>query len=144
MEYACIGVGEFYFDAAHYTKGVSSRCMNLHGHTFRVIVEVCGPINRDTGMVLDFGIIKRVVEEIISEYDHKILIPEKDRNNIVIEGPFNIDIKVIKYPEATTEYIALDIANSLYSKIKKPLTVTVYEGYRNYARVEINMKNSME
>ncbi len=131
-----VGVQGFTFDASHYTKGISKKCMNLHGHTFRLDVEVEGEINPETGMVIDFGVIKNIVKEIIKEYDHKIIVPKRDLEKIAIEGPFNKDIKPIDYPEATTEYIALDIARKIYEKLGTPVRVRLFEGERNYVVVE--------
>ena len=132
---AVVGVDGFTFDAAHYTKGVTGKCMNIHGHTFRLSIEVEGEIDPNTGMVIDFLILKDVVRKVISEYDHKFIIPEKDLERIKIEGPFNYEYKAIKYPEATTEYIALDIAEKIYKEIKLPVRVKLYEGDKNYVVV---------
>ena len=133
--YTRVGVEKIYFDAAHYTKGISSKCMNLHGHTFRVDVVVYGEIDSETGMVIDFGILKKIVREIVEEYDHTIIVPRKDLDYITIKGPFNVSIKTIDYPEATTEYIAMDIAKKLYEKLKLPVKVRLYEGSKNFAEV---------
>ena len=131
-----VGVEGFTFDASHYTLGVDRKCMNIHGHTFRLDVEVEGEINESTGMVVDFTILKKVVKEIIEEYDHKLIIPKKDLDKIRFEGAFNLDIKAIDYPHATTEYIALDIAKKIYEKLKLNVRVKLYEGKRNYVVVE--------
>ncbi len=134
----CVGVENLDFDAAHYTKGISDKCMNLHGHTFKVSVEVCGDIDKNTGMVMDFGIIKDVLKKIISEYDHVIIIPKKDIDKIVIKGPFKSKIKTIDYSEATTEYIALDIAKRVRKELGLYVRVKLYEGIRNYVVVELD------
>lgn len=131
-----VGVKGFSFDSSHYTRGVDSKCMNLHGHTFRLDVEVYGEVDPETGMVIDFNIVKNVVKEVISEYDHMIIVPKKDLDKIDLRGPFNKGIKVIDYPEATTEYIALDIARRIYEKLGMPVKVRLFEGERNYVVVE--------
>jgi len=132
-----VGVEGLTFDASHYTKGVSRKCMNLHGHTFRVDVEVEGEVDPESGMVLDFDLIKKAVREVISEYDHKVIVPRKDLGEVRLEGAFNTAIKVIEYPEATTEYIALDIAEKVRSKLGVPVRVRVYEGPKNYVIVDL-------
>ncbi|HIE54132.1 MAG TPA: 6-pyruvoyl tetrahydropterin synthase family protein [Chromatiaceae bacterium] len=131
-----VGVEGLTFDAAHYTKGVTERCLNLHGHTFRVDVEVEGEVDEATGMVLDFGIIKRAVREVLEEYNHRVIVPKRDSQRVRLEGPFNGAVKLLDYPEATTEYIALDIARSLHSKLRLPVRVKVYEGEGKYAIAE--------
>jgi len=131
-----VGVEGFTFDSAHYTRGSSEMCFNLHGHTFSLDVEVEGEVNPHTGMVMDFTLIKNAIKEILAEYDHKVIIPKKDSEKIVLSGPFHKRIKTIDYPEATTEYLALDIARRLHEKIKMRVRVKLYEGKRNYVIVE--------
>ena len=87
-------------------------------------------------MVIDFDIVKKAVSEVIKEFDHKLIIPAKDHDKIMLKGPFNKGIKVIEYSEATTEYIALEIAKELYGKLRMPVKVKVYEGKRNYVIAE--------
>jgi 6-pyruvoyltetrahydropterin/6-carboxytetrahydropterin synthase len=43
----------------------------MHGHSWRVDVEVIGRVNPSTGMVMDFGSIKAMIEPIVQELDHK-------------------------------------------------------------------------
>uniref|UniRef100_A0A6M3IJS2 Putative 6-Pyruvoyl tetrahydrobiopterin synthase n=1 Tax=viral metagenome TaxID=1070528 RepID=A0A6M3IJS2_9ZZZZ len=64
----------FEFEAAHWLPGYEGDCRNMHGHSYRLHVEVSGPINDATGMVLDFSILKEIVRnKIISMTDHKVL-----------------------------------------------------------------------
>ena len=65
----------FRFDAAHSLPGVSEnhKCRRLHGHSYRVDVHVAGRVDPDTGMAMDFGAIRDVVEPILNELDHRLL-----------------------------------------------------------------------
>jgi len=132
-----VGVENLSFDAAHYTKGVEGKCMNLHGHTFKVNVEVEGVVNPETGFVVDFSVLKKIVKEVIKEYDHKVIVPKKDVNEIFLQGKFKGEVKVLDYPEASTEYIALDIARKIHVKLNMPVKVKLFEGLGNYVIVEI-------
>lgn len=58
-----------HFDAAHHLPNYVGACHNLHGHRWGVRVIMYGEINPDTGMVMDF----KVVKEIINTLDHKCL-----------------------------------------------------------------------
>jgi len=131
-----VGVEGLTFDSAHYTKGSSDKCLNLHGHTFRLEVEVEGEIDPETGMIIDFALLKKAVKEILVDYDHKVIVPQKDGDKITFSGPFHKSIKTLEYPEATTEYIALDIAKRLYEKLRMNVRVKLYEGNRNYVIIE--------
>lgn len=66
---------EFTFDAAHQLPDEEcyGQCRNLHGHTYRLIVEVVSKIN-EKGWVMNFKDLKTIVNELfISKYDHWFL-----------------------------------------------------------------------
>ncbi len=50
------------FDAAHFLKGYEGKCSNIHGHRWKVIVEVKGEDLKQEGpkrgMVVDFSDLK--------------------------------------------------------------------------------------
>ena len=57
-----------YIDCAHTLPG-HPKCGQLHGHTYRVEVEVEGPA--EGGMVLDFADLKAQVRSVLGRYDHR-------------------------------------------------------------------------
>ena len=73
----------FRFEAAHALMGYDGRCRNIHGHSYEMRVTIKGmPIiddnNPKNGMVMDFGDLKKIVnEEIIDHYDHAFIINDK-------------------------------------------------------------------
>jgi len=62
-----------HFAAAHQLKMVAQKCENLHGHNWRVEVAVTGRELDQAGVLVDFGILKGHVKEIIQTLDHKFL-----------------------------------------------------------------------
>jgi len=67
---------EFTFEAAHLLPHVPEghKCRRLHGHSYRVVVHVEGPVDPHTGMVMDFAEIAAVVRPIVDgELDHRYL-----------------------------------------------------------------------
>lgn len=60
------------FDAAHWLPNVpvAHKCHNLHGHTYRVRIEIEGEINEATGWVTDYAVIKSGWEAIKEGIDH--------------------------------------------------------------------------
>ena len=57
---------------------------NGHGHNYLLEVTVQGPVDPVTGMVMNLVDVKRVVEDVLSEFDHKHLNEDMDyfRNRI--------------------------------------------------------------
>lgn len=65
----------FKFEAAHYLPAFPEghKCRRMHGHSFRVEINVKGEIAAESGILVDFGDIKAVVKPIIEGLDHYCL-----------------------------------------------------------------------
>ena len=64
---------EFRAEIAHRLPNHPGRCANIHGHSYVFQVTVAGPLD-DDGMVLDFSVLKKHMEEIIDRWDHALLL----------------------------------------------------------------------
>ena len=66
---------EFKFEAAHRLPNVPTehKCSRLHGHSYKVQVHVKGPIEAQSGWVVDFGNIKDACKPVIDRLDHYYL-----------------------------------------------------------------------
>lgn len=62
-----------HFAAAHRLTMVGEKCENLHGHNWKVETRVAGPQLDEGGVLMDFGIIKKHVRDIMESLDHKFL-----------------------------------------------------------------------
>lgn len=76
-----------------------------HGHNYELHVTVSGPINPDTGMIINLTRLKKEVNEILDHFDHKYL---------------NVDTPFFKDKIPTTENIALELFKQTAAKINKP------------------------
>jgi 6-pyruvoyltetrahydropterin/6-carboxytetrahydropterin synthase len=61
------------FSAAHALNGVGGTCEKLHGHNFTVEVFVSSHELNESGIVIDFRILKEWTDEVLKELDHKYL-----------------------------------------------------------------------
>ena len=61
------------FAAAHRLTMVGTKCENLHGHNWKIEVFVKGASIDAGGVLVDFGVIKRHVRELMESLDHKYL-----------------------------------------------------------------------
>ncbi|AWR93354.1 6-pyruvoyl trahydropterin synthase family protein [Acidianus brierleyi] len=132
-----VGIEGFTIDSAHYTLS-SPQDSQLHGHTYILNVEIEGEVNPSNGFVIDFNIAKKTIQDIISKWDHKFIVPTDDYNKINIEAPFKVEVKNIDAPFPTAEYIAIEVARDIYEKLdrKFKIAVKIYEGKDSYAIVE--------
>lgn len=61
---------EFEFSAAHFLTKYKGKCENLHGHNYRLDVQVTDTLNADD-LVIDFADLKEIVtREVLSKLDH--------------------------------------------------------------------------
>lgn len=62
------------FAAAHALRNYHGKCERLHGHNFSVEVRIEGSIlSPDTELLLDFGILKRGLKDVLESMDHQML-----------------------------------------------------------------------
>ena len=61
------------FAAAHRLTMVGEKCENLHGHNWKVEVYVQGQQLDEGGVLVDFGIVKTHVRDLMKTLDHKFL-----------------------------------------------------------------------
>ena len=75
---------EFQFDACHMLDGHNGKCHNLHGHTYRLLVEISNELitsGSSADMVMDYADIKSVVkQQIIDQLDHAYLYNQNNAN----------------------------------------------------------------
>jgi 6-pyruvoyltetrahydropterin/6-carboxytetrahydropterin synthase len=74
-------VKEITFDAAHHLPNYDGPCARVHGHLFKLQVGLKGVVDSISGMVVDFKVLKQLVDEIIKDQlDHY------DLNKVTVDG----------------------------------------------------------
>jgi len=64
-----------HFSAAHFTIFSAQDRERLHGHNFRLAVEITGEID-DNGLCFDYAIYKKILKDLCYQYDEYTLIAE--------------------------------------------------------------------
>ncbi|MFZ5648466.1 MAG: 6-carboxytetrahydropterin synthase QueD [Bacillota bacterium] len=93
------------FAAAHRLEGYKGRCASLHGHTWTVEVVVEGKRLDSCGMLIDFKVLKEMVDGIVTELDHSCLN----------------DIDYFTGGETKTNPTAENLAVYVFGKVKEQL-----------------------
>ena len=62
------------FSAAHFITFNGNICERLHGHNWRTAVELTGPLD-ENHYVFDFIALRDAMQRIVSELDHRVLLP---------------------------------------------------------------------
>lgn len=137
-------VKTFNFDIAHLLDGHDGKCKNLHGHTYRLEVEVTGPVITEgpkMGMVIDFADLKSIVEELVIEpMDHAFLYDSTNaRESEIAKLLDGWKMKTYAFAHRTTaENISSHILNKLHSRIEGVSRVRLWETPSSYSECIFN------
>ncbi|MGB2153325.1 MAG: 6-pyruvoyl trahydropterin synthase family protein [Flavobacteriaceae bacterium] len=128
-----------HFNAAHrlYRKDWSDEQNNLifgkcsnpnfHGHNYELIVSITGPVDPETGYVMDMKVLKdHIKTEVEDAFDHK-----------------NLNLEVPEFMDTipTAENIVVVIYNKLKKILKtnQSMEVVLYETPRNFVTYSENL-----
>lgn len=66
---------DFTFEAAHFLPRVPEghKCRRLHGHSYRVTVQLEGEVDPNTGWVVDFFEVEEAIRPVHDRLDHTLL-----------------------------------------------------------------------
>ena len=105
-----------HFAAAHQLKMVATKCENLHGHNWHIEVRVAGEKLNSAGVLVDFGILKNHIHEIMDQLDHKFLNELEQFNDEVPPSSENI-----------ARFIAVELESRLDEDGVQVASVTAWE-----------------
>lgn len=76
------------FSAAHYLRNYEGKCARLHGHNWKIEVEIDARQLDDVGMGIDFQDVKAETKELLEGLDHYNLndMPPFDKINPTAEN----------------------------------------------------------
>lgn len=126
------------FDAAHFLAGYQGKCRNIHGHRWRVIVEILGEAlecdGQMRGMVVDFGDLKRDVAALAEELDHALIyevgsLKEQTLSALKEEAFYLVEVEFRPTAENFSSYFFKRMQEKGYQVYQ----VTVYETPYNCA-----------
>lgn len=124
---------EFRFEASHVLPKHPGKCARLHGHSWVLRIAVRGPVDPESGFVLDYAELKKCVQPTIDLLDHAHLghgeaftrqDPEFRVNQIKgeLRPPFGLDF----YPSSENLVVAI-------AKILQPLIPELKSNVRLYS-----------
>jgi len=150
METYCVRVstGDLTFSAAHFITLGPDRCEGIHGHNYRVMVEVHGPLD-DEGCVVDFVLLQRTLREILAELDHRVLLPLEHKAIRVDAGPAEVEVRyadrrwvfpaseccLLPLSNTTAELLARHIGRRLLQTVPSPLVRVEIEESAGFSAV---------
>ena len=113
---------EFNFEIAHALWNYDGPCANIHGHSYRMFVTVIGePISEEqnpkNGMVIDFGDLKKIVnEQIVHPMDHAITLNKKSIESLSLDNPMFKKKYIVDY-QPTCENMVIDFVEKIKANL---------------------------
>lgn len=80
------------FSAAHFITFNGNICERLHGHNWRVAVELAGPLDPNH-YVFDFIALRDTAQAIVAELDHSLLLPTRHPQIRVEAGEREVEVR---------------------------------------------------
>ena len=132
---------EFRWEMGHRLPEHFGLCKNIHGHSYKMIVEFEGEIN-EQGMVIDYYDVEKIINPIIEKLDHAFMVSRDDKVVLEFLNKMNSKKVVIDF-ESTAE----NICNYLLGEIRKTklpgnikkIIVRVSETKNDYAEASMNL-----
>ena len=133
---------EHNFDAAHWLVGHDGKCKNLHGHNWKVHIELIAhetiQEGSSRGMVLDFYDLKKDFRAMVDYFDHAVIVEENTISENLLEAFKQEGFERIRLVDfrPTCENFAPYFYNEMKSKGYPVKSITVYETDINFCKYE--------
>jgi 6-pyruvoyltetrahydropterin/6-carboxytetrahydropterin synthase len=133
---------EFRWEMGHRLPEHFGQCKNIHGHSYKMMVEFEGKID-EQGMIIDYYDVEKIINPIIEKLDHAFMVNKNDK--VVIEFLKKMKSKkVVVDFQSTAENICVYILNEVKKtdlpKNVKAIKVRVYETVHDYAEDTLKLK----
>lgn len=118
-------------------------CKNIHGHTYKMLVEIEGELNNNA-MVIDYYDVDSIFKPILDKLDHAFLCDSKDVETIDFLKNNGYKYEITNYLTTSENLVSyfLDIALHEFSKFDNlhNITIRIYETADAYAQRTITLK----
>lgn len=133
----------FTFDSSHLLDGHDGKCKNLHGHTYKLEVEVQGDLITEgpkEGMVLDFSDLKTIVKKnVLDLMDHAFLynrLNERERTIAALLEGWGLKTYALEQ-RTTAEVMSMHIFHILRQQGLPVSKVRLWETPTSYSECEL-------
>lgn len=133
---------EFRWEMGHRLPDHFGLCKNIHGHSYKMIIEFEGNLNKDQ-MVIDYYDVEKIINPIIEKLDHSYMVNKNDKVLLDFLEKINSKRVVVDF-FATAENICLYLLDEV-RKYQLPeniasVKVRVYETQLDYAEETMRLR----
>lgn len=132
---------EFRWEMGHRLPEHFGNCKNIHGHSYKMIVEFEGEMNKDE-MIIDFYDVDKMIKPLIEKLDHAFMVNKNDKEVVEFLEKMKSKMLVVEF-NSTVE----NICKFVLSEIKKvdlpknisSVSVRIYETNEDYAEEKLHL-----
>ncbi len=135
---------DYIWEMSHRLPFHNGWCKNIHGHSYKMRVELVGELD-ENGMLIDFYDIDKIVKPVVQSYDHSMLVDQNDTTTLrfLQENGFR---HVVIIFTSTSENIAINFAKIFSEQFRqykniKELTVRIYETSDAFAEYTMKLND---
>ena len=133
---------EFRWEMGHRLPEHFGLCKNIHGHSYKMIVEFEGELDKNQ-MIIDYYDVEKIINPLIEKLDHSFMVNKNDIVVLDFLDKMNSKKVVVDF-NATAE----NICSYLLNEIKKcalpfnisSVKVRVYETQFDYAEESLRLR----
>jgi len=131
----------FNFEAAHALCNYDGMCKNIHGHSYKLHITITGEQNNDKnspkyGMVLDFSILKDIVNnKILNQFEHSLILNKEQNIDFISDNKLSDRIITVHF-QPTAENLTLHFVEILKNNLPPNIqlfSVKLYETESSFA-----------
>lgn len=126
------------FDSAHFLNGYSGKCSNLHGHRWKIEIEIESEKlvenGQCRGMIVDFGDLKSDLKALADSFDHSFIYEKGSLKETTVAALKDENFRLIEVDfRPTAENFSKYFYDVMQGKGYSVRTLTVYETPNNCA-----------
>jgi len=133
---------EFRWEMGHRLPEHFGQCKNIHGHSYKMLVEFDGELN-EQGMIIDYYDVEKIINPILEKLDHAFMVNKDDKVVLEFLGKMNSKKVIVEF-QSTAENICLYLLNEIEKyplpKNVNEIKVRVYETAQDYAEEKLNLR----
>lgn len=132
---------EFKWEMGHRLPEHFGNCKNIHGHSYKMIVEFVGNLN-DNDMIIDFYDVDKIIKPLVDKLDHAFIVNEKDKDVVDFLDKIKSKKMVVNF-NSTVEKLCHFVLDEI-KKFDLPrnissVSVRIYETNEDYAEEKITV-----
>lgn len=132
---------EFHWEMGHRLPEHFGKCKNIHGHSYKMIVELEGSLD-EMGMIMDYFDLKKMVNPIIDVLDHAFMVYKEDREIIDFLKSVKSKMMIVDFQstvENICKYILTQIQKQKMPSNVNKVKVRIFESVDDYAEEEARL-----